>query len=502
MTLPRALALLAWSACAAPLAAQADSAPASLSRFVRDDGTRVATYAAGDTFLVAGYRLSDRYWSEIASRGRRQLQGSLDSFLPPVLMGDEGARRMMRSFAVSFFAARDPATGLIPYSYDVPTPLGDGRTGGRQPVDLLYRAMELQRWFPADAELLAAARALGDATLAAFDAPGEGVWGWADVHGVAPPLPRVHPAQLGRAADAMVRLSAATGDPRYRRWAEAKLRWARSTRGRSALVCGIFTPRARVDADGGLCDTDLLYLTRRLFSVARLTGDPELRGWALSDTDAWLDGGWLARHGHFARRLHPDGSAATEALYGDAKYNTLRVLVGAYRATGEARYLERLKAAWRSLVAAGRDGLAPDQLAAGRMVERTGVDPEQTNFLEILVDAYQASGDADFLADARALGAAILRRGESAMRMQGGQAGDAFLRLAIAAGEVHRVEVALDGPGARVTVTEGGRMVVDARGPRAAAVTYLARGGTRLRTSGGARVVADRRLALAGTPDD
>jgi hypothetical protein len=495
----RTLLALALSACTAPLAGQADSA--SLSRFVRADGTVVTTHAAGDPFLVAGWALTDRYWSQIAARGRRQLLGSLDAFLPAALVDDEGARRMMRGFAETFFAARDPRTGLIPYAYDVPNALAGGRTGGRQPVDLLYAAMELQRWFPQDAELLAAARALGDATLAAFDEPDAGVWGWADVKGEAPALPGVHPVQLGRVAEAMARLSAATGDPRYRRWAEGKLRWARSTRGGSALVCGTFTPRARVDTDGGLCDTDLLYLTRRLFAVSRLTGDRELRAWALADTDAWLTGGWLPEHGHFARRLRPDGSAATDALYGDAKYNTLHVLVAAYRETGDARYLQRLKAAWRGLLAAGSEGLAPDRVRAGRMEAGRGADPAQTNFLPILVDAYVVSGDRELLEMARALGAAILRRGESVVRMQGGQGGDAFLRLAIASREVRRVEVALDGPAARVTVTEGGRTVVDAHGPRAAAVIYLARGGATLRTLGGARVLSERRLVPGGTWD-
>lgn len=491
----RALAV-ALSAWAAPLAAQAGGAADSLARFVRDDGTVVTTYAAGDPFLAAGYRLTDRYWSGIAARGRKQVLGSLDSYLPAALMDDEGARRMMRGFADSFFAARDPRTGLIAYSYDVAHPVAGGRTGGRQPVDLLFAAMELQRWFPGDAGLLASARALGDATLAAFDEPGAGVWGWADVHGASPALAGVHPVQLGRVAEAMVRLSAATGDPRYRRWAEAKLRWARATRGQSALVCGIFTPHARVDTDGGLCDTDLLYLTRRLFTLSRLTGDRELRAWALADTDAWLTGGWLPEHGHFARRLRPDGSAATDALYGDAKYNTLFVLLAAYRATGDERYLARLKLAWRNLAAAGRDGLAPERLRAGRMVVERGTDPAQTLFLGILVDAFAASGDREILEAARALGAAILLRGDSAIRMQGGQGGDAFLRLAIVQGEVHRVEVALAGPAARVTVAEGGRTVVDARGPRAVAVIYLVPRAAALRTLGGARVVSDRRLAL------
>jgi hypothetical protein len=498
----RTLLALALSACTAPLAGQADSAAPSLSRFVRPDGTVVTVHAAGDPFLVAGFRFTDRYWSEIAARGRSQLLGSLDAYLPAALADDEGARRMMRGFAETFFAARDPRTGLIAYSYDVPNALAGGRTGGRQPVDLVYRAMELQQWFPGDARVLAAARALGDATLAAFDEPGGGVWAWADVKGASPPLPGLHVVQLGRLAEGMARLSAATGDPRYRRWAEAKLRWARSTRGESALLCGIFTPRARVETDGGLCDTDLLYLTRSLFALYRLTGDRALRAWALADTEAWLTGGWLPERGHFVRRLRPDGSPATDVLYSDGKYTTLRVLVAAYRETGDARYLQRLKVAWRGLAAAGQGGLAPEGVQAGRMVPAWGVDVAQTNFLLILVDGYVASGDRELLEMSRALGAAILRRGESVVRMQGGQGGDAFLRLATASREVRRVEVALEGPAARVTVTGGGRTVVDARGPRAAAVIYLARGGATLRTEGGARVVADRRMVPRAMPDD
>jgi hypothetical protein len=498
----RLLLALALLACPAPLAGQAVSTADSLGRFVRGDGTVVTTYAAGDSFLVAGFTLTDRYWSAIARRGRRQLLGSLDSYLPAVLMDDEGARRMMRGFAASFYAARDPRTGLIGYSYDVPNALAGGRTGGRQPVDLLYAAMELQRWFPGDRELLAAARALGDATLAAFDEPGAGVWGWAEVKGAAPALPGVHPVQLGRVAEAMVRLSAATGDPRYRRWAEAKLRWARSTRGGAKLVCGVFNPRGRVETDGGLCDTDLLYLTRRVFAVSRLTGDRELRDWALGDTEAWFTGGWLAEHGHFVRRLRPDGTAATDALYGDAKFNTLHVLIAAYRETGDARYLQRLRLAWSNLAAAGSDGLAPERLQAGRMVAGRGLSPAQTGFVQLLVDAYVVSGDTAFLALARTLGASILRRGESVMRLQGGQAGHALLRLAIASREVHRVDVALGGPLARAVVTEGGRRVVDARGPGAVAVIYLAKDGATLATSGGARVISDRRVALDGIAVD
>src|SRR5699024_11083805 len=115
---------------------------------------------------------------------------------------------------------------------------------------------------------------------------------------------------------------------------------------------------------------------------------------------------------------------------------------------------------------------APERVQAGRMVAERGIDAAQTNFLRVLVDAYVVSGDREVLEMARALGAAILRRGDSVIRMQGGQGGDAFLRLAIASGEVRRVEVALDGPSARVIVDEGRRTTVDERGPRAVAVVY------------------------------
>src|SRR5215212_1379182 len=108
----RTLFALALSACTAPLAGQADSVAPALSRFVRPDGTVVTAHAAGDPFLVAGFRLTDRYWSGIAAHGRRQLLGSLDAYLPAALVDDEGAREMMRGFAETFFAARHPRTGL------------------------------------------------------------------------------------------------------------------------------------------------------------------------------------------------------------------------------------------------------------------------------------------------------------------------------------------------------------------------------------------------------
>jgi hypothetical protein len=61
------------------------------------------------------------------------------------------------------------------------------------------------------------------------------------------------------------------------------------------------------------------------------------------------------------------------------------------------------------------------------------------------------------------------------------------------------VEVALPAAGARVTVVQGGRTVVDVSGPSAAAVVYLVPTVAALRTAGGARVVSDRLVPLRTT---
>jgi hypothetical protein len=466
----------------------------------RADGVTARYYAVGGPFLETGYRLSAEYWEKTAGPGEYMLRGAVDAFIPPVFqaMQHEGADAMMRRFATSFFGAAG-SSGLVPFAYD--TRLEDGtRTGGRQPVQMIDAAMRFVRWFPRDAEIQRRARAMGDATMRSFDRPGGGVYGWAEVATGRPAANRAFTAKLAAAMDGMSALSQATGDPKYGRWAMQKLAWMRGMRGPGTqLLCGDFTPTTRVAVDNGLCDTDLLYLTQRVYAIARRSGDAGLRSWALADTEAWLNGGWLARYGHFARKLRPDGTAATSGLYDDGKYNTLAVLVDAYRATRDPRYIARLKTAWRGLRDKGRGGLAPEAVESGRMVESQGLDPSQTIFLQILLDAYVVSGDRECLDLARELGTAILRRGRPAMRLDSGQAGDALVRLGLAASQVHRVEVALPAAGARVTVVQGGRTVVDVSGPNAAAVVYLVPTVAALRTAGGARVVSDRLVPLRTT---
>jgi hypothetical protein len=478
----------------AALAVAAGPAPAQLltSRSLAGGATE-SYHVVGNPDLALGLAQADRYWSGVVRGSPRMLRGAMDDYLSPALqaMEDRAATDLARIIADTLFGGRDPRTGLVPYSFDAASELAGGRTGGRQPVDLVYRAALLLRWLPEDAALARRAGELAEATIRAFDAGG-GVWAWAPARGGRGDLPGLHPVQLGQMAEGMHEISRRTGNPRYARWADAKLAWALAQApAPGALACGTFTPTRRQDADGGLCDTDILYLARRLFTVHRMSGNPLHREWALRYTDAWYRGGWSSR-GHFVRRVRPGGGAATDALYGDGNYNTLWVMTAAFRATGDRRYAARLAEAWRGLRDRGVDGLAPAQLRAGRGNGQP--DPQQTLFLVILLDAYAATGDAEFLRMAASLGDAIRRRGESVMRMEAGQAADAFMRLGLARVPMRRLEVDLRANGATLELIGGqGREVL--RGPRRVAVVYLPRQGWSYRLGGGASRVSERNVA-------
>src|SRR5205807_1364276 len=108
------------------------------------------------------FEMLDSYWSDIASKGAAQLRGQLDNYLPIELsaLGHRAAQDLMRSFAHAFFGARNPKTGLIPYSYDANEPYLLTRMGGKQPVWLIARAAEFLSWFPDDAQLRSQTREL------------------------------------------------------------------------------------------------------------------------------------------------------------------------------------------------------------------------------------------------------------------------------------------------------------------------------------------------------
>ncbi|MFH7243858.1 MAG: hypothetical protein ACHWZW_13520 [Spirulina sp.] len=464
--------------------------PQMIRLWSRSDGAPIAYYAVGDEFLTAAFQLLDDYWIDLRDHSPNLLRGHLDHYLPPELQAlhYEPADDLMADFADRFFAARHPQTGLIPYAYDVPIP-GDPHNPAeahltsdhKQPVGLIARAVEFCRWFPQDQTLQQNCVDLAHRTMAYFDVPADpqpnGLWGWVDVGDTQARSSLTLTQDYGDVALAMAQISQWTGDSTYAQWADEKVRFVwqqRMTPDLPLLQEQFVLDRALERPDEPSSDTDTLYFVRQLFDLAERTGQTTYRDWALAVTDLWVEQAWNESWGHFVRKLSPDGTPAVDTLYGDGKYNTLAILEQAYVATGKTAYLERLRRAWKNLAAMGQGGLAPEAIQRGQGNPAEELDAQQTFFLEILVDTYNASGDPRFLADAEALGHAILQRGESVMRLESGQAGQAFLKLALARQPVERVSLSLAQPNTPIPITQAGKTVGQLVPPTEEVVIYLA----------------------------
>lgn len=470
-----------------------DANERQLSRFVRPDGRVEIYYAAGDEFLTTAFDILDEYWSRIATKGLNQLRGHLDNTLPEELkpLGHKPADAMMRVFADSFFASRNPDTGLIPHSYDSWSPAFLVRTGGKQPVSIIARTLDFMEWFPDDADLLRKSADLADATMKYFDFEFKrgrkgGMWSYVDAASGEPRSPVTLTLHYGSLGKAFAYLTRRTGDRRFLEWADQKMEfvWQMRLNRDLPILCDKFIPTTACMDNGWTSDTDTIYYVRCLFDIYRLSGDTKHRDWAMAVTDLWFDRAWNADWGHFIRKLRPDGTPAVDTLYGDAKYNTLEMLTCAYRVTKDNRYMDRFKQAWRGLMRMGRDGLVAEAMKQGQMT-RQDLDPQQTIFISILLGAYEAAGDKELLDEAEAFGKRVLAAGRKVWRMEGCQAGDAFLRLALARRPVRRLEVSLGNKGASLVIARAGENLLNVAVPGEIAVVYLPEGEYEVRLGDG-----------------
>ena len=72
-----------------------------------------------------------------------------------------------------------------------------------------------------------------------------------------------------------------------------------------------------------------------------------------------------------------------------------------------------------------------------------GAAKRAEQILNKMISSYEASGDPEILQAAENLGRRIIAEGEQVMRIEGGQAGEAFLRLALARQKIQRLEFEL-----------------------------------------------------------
>ena len=473
-----------------------------LTQIESADGKKKAYYAVGDEFLTTGLDLINQYWSEIAKTRKHLLLGHLDNYLPIALksLDHEPAEAMMHSFADYFFAARNPNTGLIPFSYDSWLDKSQTmRTKNKQPVALIAKAVEICQWFPEDLNLQNECVDLAADTIKHFDGEGRsslptmpnhrvdfnsgnnsGLWGWVDVQtGGEPRILLTLTQDYGAVANSLAYLSQKIGNPQLMQWADQKLEfvWQNRMNEQLPLLNEQFIPtKALLRPEEMSSDTDTLYYVRQLFNLYKLTEKEKYRDWAIAVTNLWYEKAWNEQWGHFIRKLNPDGTPAVNTLYGDGKYNTLYILVHAYEVTQNPKYLDYFKQAWNNLLQLGQNGFVPEYIKQGKMVEEHGLDKQQTIFLDLLVAAYEASGDREILDAAEDLGQRIIAEGESVMRMEGGQAGNAFLRLALARQKIRRLEVTLANKNIPLRIEQDDTKVLEVIVPAEVAVVYLPEG--------------------------
>ena len=475
-----------------------------LTQIESADGKKKAYYAVGDEFLTTGLDLIDRYWSEIAKTGKHLLRGHLDNYLPIALksLDHEPAEAMMRSFADYFFTARNPNTGLIPYSYDSwLDPSQTMRTYNKQPVALISKGVEFCQWFPEDQNLQDYCLDLAEDTIVHFDGKRQsdlptipnhlidfnsdnksnsGLWGWVDVEtGNEPRISLTLIQDYGAVANGLAYLSGQTANPQLMQWADRKLEfvWQNRMNEHLPVLNEQFLPsKGLLRAEEMSSDTDTLYYVRQLFELYELTGEQKYRDWAIAVTNLWYEKAWNEEWGHFIRKLNPDGTPAVNTLYGDGKYNTLYILVHAYEVTQDPKYLDRFKQAWNNLLQMGNRGLVPKYIKQGKMVEEYGLDKQQSIFLDLLVAAYEVSGDQEILEAAEDLGKRIIEEGEEVMRIEGSQAGNAFLRLALARQKIRRLEVTLGKTNMPLRLKQDDKRVLEVIVPAEVAVVYLPEG--------------------------
>jgi uncharacterized protein (UPF0297 family) len=285
----------------------------------------------------------------------------------------------------------------------------------------------------------------------------------------------------------MAQIAEAQQRPDLLQWADQKLQfvWQHPQSPTLPLLYEQFVlTQGRDRPEEPSSDTDTLYFVRQLFALCELTDQPQYCAQALATTDVWVDRAWVPEWGHFVRKLTPDGRPAVDSLYGDGKYNTLAMLVEAYRVTGDRAYLDRLQQAWQTLVRLGENGMAPEMVQRGVAVTDQGLDPQQTLFLEILLEAYAVSNDPAFLAAANALGDTILSQEEVALRLESGQGGAALLKLALARRPISRLEVRLPHAAAHLTLRREDETLLQTQVPASVAVFYLPEGTYNLTVEG------------------
>jgi hypothetical protein len=222
----------------------------------------------------------------------------------------------------------------------------------------------------------------------------------------------------------------------------------------------------------------------------------------------WILGGWDVSHKQFVSKIYHSGSAALDSIYGDGKWNTLYMLVEAYRATADMFYLDLLMQAWGTFRsasgAAELGGLFPAQMRHGALDSGGGCTrigqlrptddqgrpappaycyaERQEMFLDVIVSAYRATVTtgaprADILSAAitcaERLKAAYDDGTPEVYLPHGGEVERAYIGLAIAQGTLRRMEGQLSEANVTLVLESSATGVTEIDVPERKVVVYM-----------------------------
>jgi len=461
-----------------------------LTTFTHVDGTSEKYYSGNDNrFLNKALELLTTYGNWAAANGNLYMtRGSLDLYLPIQLRNiQHSAADAMETRLGDYVWSQRSPLGLVPTSFNYLDTANNIPTANKQHVSFPLHASELLSWFEKDRTYGQNAAGVCAATKTYHDFAGGGVYPWADVTTGASSGTLNQTKSYGALALGMAIVTNVTRDIGFLQWVDQKIDFVWAQRpSRLPILADLFTPQAYVVNEPS--DTDTLYYVRYLFEMWELfAGKPAYQKYAdkylaqaLAVVNQWDKTGWMQQFGHFTRKLNfTDGSPADTRIYGDGKWNTLFVLVWAYRATRDRKYLERLMVAWENLLTMSTNtqpGLVDERFdsGVGNGVLEAG---HQTQFLNVLLDAYEASNNLYFLAHAVALADGMLVKGDVVFPTSNGEAGASFLRLSLKHEKIRRLRVIMGGKDLAIKIkSEQGEPKLFTRVPADIAMVYLPQG--------------------------
>ena len=463
-------------------------------QMVEEDGRPVASYYGVEPHLHAALNQMSGYFAPRKGQAFRVWE---DNMMPLDLkdLNFEPGQRLMRRWFAEFFKDQVAETGLIP--------LG----GLSRPSERLYtildqskcfflgtmsRATPFLDWFPNDAEVHERCLKMAEGFLKycrAGRASSFGLFPAVRADTGFPESDLVNVTSYGSAIAGLTRIGTAAKRQDLLDAAKGIATWVSNF---STRYCAGIVPE-KFHAVGG-CPTDLssdgIYWIRALGKAYETTGDGFYRDLILRHGNVYYEHGWQPDYQHFITTVVVDGEGIhpTGNMRGDTKYNYPHLLCLLTRLTHNPKYMERFDALWATYLREACDGWMPNTLDQGHRTQKKSEPPEDKNqsiYLQLLLEAHEATNDPKYLAQAGAWAEKLLTP-EGEAHWRGDSVGTDLIRYARRAKLVSRLEVRFTTPArtALQVVKPDGSPVFSEQVDTPIAVLYLAPGRYVVRAAG------------------